>query len=267
MKTRRPLYRQLTWVGLGAVALTLVWTFLAAILKNDGNMVISYPHEAAIRSFELLFLAEAGKTWVAMLWTMLRLLIGFALSFVFGVLFGSLAGLFAWFKDFMRPLVGVFRTIPTAAVVILIVATIYGPRNAHLITYVPCILVFMVAFPLVYEAFKRGLENEDPYILYSLDLESGRNSWNALLRVRWPNTVPYVKLALAQSLGLSMKVCIMSEVLSATSASEPSVGGLIVNAQTSGAIDDILPYALIALLMMVVIDLPMFVFKVLGEEK
>ena len=161
----------------------------------------------------------------------------------------------AWMMDITG------KTIPTAAVVILIVATVYGPKNAHLITYVPCLLIFIVAFPLVFEAFRTALENENPSVLASLDLDGGRHSWMALTKVLWPDAFAYARLSIAQSLGLSMKVCIMSEVLSATSASKPSVGGLISNAQSSGAVEDILPLAIVALLLMLIIDIPFFVLR------
>lgn len=246
------------WIALGVVFLLGVWAIVALILKSQGNMVILYPHESFVRVFELL---GTGKTWSAIGWTMLRFLIGFVISFVLGSLLGSLAGLHHWFKHFMKPTLGVMKTIPTAAVVILIVATIYGPKHAHLITYVPCLLIFIVAFPLIFEAFRTALENESPSVLASLDLDGGRRSWMALTKVLWPDALAYAQLSIAQSLGLSMKVCIMSEVLSATSASRPSVGGLISNANSSGAVEDILPLALIALLLMLIIDIPFFIIR------
>ena len=259
-KTRR--YLTYVWIALGVVFLLGTWAILAAILKSQKNTVLLYPDEAFVRVFDFLFLEGAKKTWEAIGWTMIRLLIGFTLSFILGSLLGSLAGLHGWFKNFMKPTLGVMKTIPTAAVVILIVATVYGPKNAHLITYVPCLLIFIVAFPLIFEAFRAALENENPSVLASLDLDGGRRSWMALTKVLWPDALAYAELSIAQSLGLSMKVCIMSEVLSATSASKPSVGGLIVNAQTpAGRVEDILPLALIALLLMLIIDIPFFIVR------
>ena len=260
MKKTRP-FLPYVFVASGVVFLLGLWAIVAAILKSQGNMVILYPHESFARVFEFLFLDGAAKTWTAIGWTTLRFVIGFVISFVLGSLLGSLAGLHQWFKHFMKPTLGVMKTIPTAAVVILIVATVYGPKNAHLITYVPCLLIFIVAFPLIFEAFRTALENENPSVLASLDLDGGRRSWMALTKVLWPDAFAYARLSIAQSLGLSMKVCIMSEVLSATSASKPSVGGLISNAQSSGAVEDILPLAIIALLLMLVIDIPFFVLR------
>lgn len=267
MKDKRfPLIKKIIFISLGVAFLIAAWYVLAAILKSNGNMVILYPHEAIARAFALMFIEKADKTWLSIGYTFMRVTIGFVISFIFGLILGTIAGLHENFESFMKPIVMVFRTVPTAAVVILLVATIYGPKNAYLITYIPCLLVFLVAFPSIYEAVRSGIRNEDENVINALDLDSGHKSIQSVIKVLWPDIMPNLWMALAQTLGLSLKVCIMSEALSASSASKPSLGGLIVVANQVGDVEDILPYALIALLMMVIIDIPLIILKARNRE-
>ena len=46
----------------------------------------------------------------------------------------------------------------------------------------------------------------------------------------------------------------MSEILCATSNSKPSLGGLISNSQVNGEVENIIPYSLIALAMVALVD-------------
>ncbi len=69
-------------------------------------------------------------------------------------------------------------------------------------------------------------------------------------------------MSLAQSLGLSFKVCIMAEVLSATSAGKAGIGTLIVlSRQADGGIQAIPAYSLIVLILMAVLDIPFLILR------
>ena len=256
---------QILFVCLGAAFLIGVWAILAAWLKSQGNHVVLYPHEAVVRIAELFFGAEAPSTYISIGWTLLRLILGFLVAFVLGVILGTLGGLHRNFDAFMKPLVVTFRTIPTAAVVILFIGIFMGPKNVKYLNFMPSVLTFMVAFPLIYQAFITAMEREDEAIIRSLDLEVGHKSLKSIVQVLWPDAMPFVWMSIGQGLGLSLKVTIMSEVLSANSATRPGLGVLIVKAQTTGKVEDIIPYSLIALLLMAIIDIPYLVLK--AKEK
>ena len=79
---------------MGVLALIGAWYLLAFCLASNGNYGVPYPHETASLAFSYLFLEGALGTWMAIFWTLLRLVMGFVVSFVLGALFGILAGLF-----------------------------------------------------------------------------------------------------------------------------------------------------------------------------
>ena len=245
----------------GFVFLIAVWYLVSAILLSQGNSVLPYPHEALRRMVYFLFGGDAPRTWGAIGWTFLRLLIGFVTAFVVASILGSLAGLFPNVKRFLFASVGVAKVIPTAAVVVVLITIFSGPKNRTALSFIPAMLVFLVAFPLIYEAFAKGVEELDESIENALSLDNGKKRFKSLIRVYLPNALPYITLSLAQGLGLSMKVAIMSEALTANGSSNPGVGGLMVLANQIGDVEDIASYALLSLILMLLLDIPFFVLK------
>ena len=246
---------------LGVAFLFGLWAMISAILYSQGNTVLPYPHEAFARMFGFLFGEGAPRTWTGIGWTFARLLLGFAIAFVLAAILGSLAGLFPYLKKFLFASVGFAKVVPTAAVVVVLITVFSGPKNRGILTFIPAMLVFLVAFPLIYEAFAKGVAEVDPSTLDALAIDGGSKRFYSLRKVYLPNAFPYILLSLTQGLGLSMKVAIMSEALTANGSSNPGVGGLMVLANQIGDVEDIASYALLSLILMLILDIPFFVLR------
>jgi NitT/TauT family transport system permease protein len=247
---------------LGIVTIFLVWYLVSFILHTKDNFGVPYPHESVSLAFSYLFGEGATATWRAIFWTLLRIFIGLALSFVLGAIFGILAGLYRPFRHFVKPGVNVLRAIPTVAVVLVLVSIIMGGRAHEWLSWIPVALTFVVAFPLYFEAFQAGILNEDKDVIDSLSIDGALRKVETIRQVYLPYSWPYIKMSLAQSVGLGFKVSIMAEVLTSTSAGNKGLGTLIVLArQSDGGVEQIPAYALIALLLMALLDLPFFVLK------
>jgi len=245
---------------LGFFFLLFIWWLVSYLLHQNDNRLLPYPHEVFQKLGEILFAPSyAQTTWEAMGWSLLRLVIGFVISFLFGGVLGTLGGLYPKFASFMGPYISFSKTMPTAAFVLILVGIFYSYRG--LAPYIPCFLVFMVAFPVIYEAFKSGIQNESKDTQDALDLDCGRRSWSAIREVLLPDAQNYIALALVQSLGLSMKVSVMSEILTNSSDSRGGLGGLIQNASLWGGMQEVLAYSLLAVLIILAIDIPLFLLK------
>ena len=265
-KRRNLLIGTLCAIG-GVVFVFALWYVISATLFAQGNSVLPYPHEAFRRMILFLFGENAPRTWNAIGWTFARLLLGFAIAFVLAAIFGCLAGLFPYFKKFMMASVTFAKVVPTAAVVVVLITVFSGPKNRTWLSFVPAMLVFLVAFPLLYEAFAKGVEEIDPSTKDALALDNGSRRFYALRKVYLPNALPYILLSLTQGLGLSMKVSIMSEALTANGSSNPGVGGLMVLANQIGDVEDIASYALLSLVLMLILDIPFFLLKLQTAKK
>jgi NitT/TauT family transport system permease protein len=244
----------------GFFFLIFLWWLISYLLHQQGNRLLPYPHEVLVKLNEILFSAEyAANTWTAMGWSLLRLVIGFVVSFLFGGILGTLGGLYKKLAAFLAPYVSFSKTMPTAAFVLILVGIFYSYRG--LAPYIPCFLVFMVAFPVIYEAFKNGIQSESPDTQDALDLDCGRRSWAAIRGVLLPDAQNYIALSIVQSLGLSMKVSIMSEILTNSSTSEGGLGGLIQMSSLYASMNEVLAYSMLAVLIILAIDIPLFILK------
>ncbi len=269
MKDKRRLRK---WIGVlvtvgGFGILLSIWAIVSLILKSNGNNVLPYPHETFGRAFSFLFGSEAQRTWTNMGWTLARLLIGYGLSFALAAIFGTLSGLFPMFKKFMSSWIGLAKVIPTAAVVIILIGVFFGPQNKGWQTYIPSMLTMVIALPVIYEGFAKGIVEEDGDVQDALEIDAGRRNLRSVFFVHWPMIAPYIALSLATSLGMSMKVTVMSEVLTASSSGVLGIGGMIMIANQTGTIEDVMAYSWIAVLMMLVMDIPWFILKFRSKKE
>ena len=267
MISKRAFWIKTIALVLGLVLFFAIWYILAYCLKQSGNTILPYPHETFIRAFELLFMREAVRTWYAIGNTTWRVVLGFAISFLLGGLLGTLSGLFKFGEFFFKPGVGIMRSIPTAAVVIVLLGMLFTPKTLSWLNYVPCMLTFIVAFPLIYEAFRAGIASEDKEVVDALSIDAGKRSLRGTWKVLLPDAWPFVALAIAQSFGLSFKTAIMAEVLNSSNAASPGIGTMILLSRQTGDLDGILAYALISLAVMAVVDIPWLMLKHLKEKK
>jgi NitT/TauT family transport system permease protein len=245
---------------LGFAFLFFLWWLVSYAMHQAGNLLLPYPHEVLSALHRVLWEPTyTQNTWIAMGWSLARILIGFSLSFLFGGLFGTLGGLSKNFAAFMTPYVTFSKTMPTAAFVLILAGIFYSFRG--LPPYIPCFLVFLVAFPMIYEAFRSGIQSESKDVQDALELDCGKRSVSAVWNVLWPDSQSFISLSIVQSLGLSMKVSIMSEILVNSSESRGGLGGLIQNAQRDLSMDEVIAYSLIAIILILMVDIPVFILK------
>jgi ABC-type nitrate/sulfonate/bicarbonate transport system permease component len=150
------------------------------------------------------------------------------------------------------------RTVPTAAVVLLLAGILSGYHG--LPEYIPCFLVFLVVFPMIYEAFSRGIASESQDEKDALELDGGFRSCYAVVHVLWPDSQGYVVLSLVQALGLAMKVSVMSEILTGGS-SRFGLGCLISYAKEYLDMQSLIAYSLVAVILISLIDLSVYFIK------
>lgn len=273
MKKKIPFGKSLAIIG-GILFIIALWYLIAFLLRSQENYGVSYPHETLALAFKMLFtddpegVYKAKKTWEGIGYSLLRLIIGYSISFLLAALLGVLAGLYPRIGDFFKPSVGLMKTVPTVGLVMILFALTLAVDHRYL-GWIPVTLVFVVAFPLLFEAFKAGIRNENPDVLDALSLEAGISNPKAVFYVLLPDSLPYIRLGIAQSLGLSFKVLVMAEVLTASNQTR-GLGCLIAQSRIvsyDGGLAEIPSYVLIALAIMALIDIPCVLLKRLGVDE
>ena len=121
LKTLIKKYRFPIYTSLGVIGVFLVWFIISLILNTTlfPSPFVVIPH--------FVSLLGVGDTYASIGGTLLRLLISLAISLLAGLSFGVLGGVFERFRIFFKPFIVVLKTIPTAAVIfILLVLTFFS---------------------------------------------------------------------------------------------------------------------------------------------
>lgn len=201
--------------AIAVLSLWIVWLIAYACIRND-YILPSF--------WEVL--RETGRQlgstafWIAFSGTLLRSLVAFFVSLLLGVACALLSELIGGVRAFLAPVVTVLRTLPTMAV-ILILLIWTSPLVA------PALIALLVLFPAVYAA-----------ALAAFDGVEGRfsalaNAYGVPYRVRiFRMYLPLsAKSLLTQSgaiASMGLKVTVSAEVLASTFR---SLGGMMHEAQ------------------------------------
>ena len=225
----------------GIVFFFLVWFIVATCINST---LFPTPFVAFAQMFNLL---GKSSTWLAIGGTFLRLLIAFGISLILALIFGILAGLIKGFKRFFSPFVTVFRTIPTAALIFILIVLVKSTVSLVIID-------FLLMFPILYEAVVTGIRNIDKTVIDALEVDQGKTNKLAIFKVLIPMSGPYIILGMIQSLGLGMKVSIMSEVL-VGDTSVPGLGRMLRVASSEADMPTIFAIAIISIVLISLLDI------------
>lgn len=188
---------------LGLFIILLLWQFYAIYV----NQPILVPDVINV-SETLLQLLRLPSTYVIILNTLIRLMFALGVSAIFGLVFGLLSAFFPTLKDSLSLIVTTLRSVPVVSVIV-IVWILSGAR------YAPYVITFLMVFPLVYQAILEGVkslasENHDVW-----KLDTKLNVF-VIYNVHIPLITPFIKTAFYQSVGLGIKVLVMSEFITQT---------------------------------------------------
>lgn len=234
------------WTILGIAGVFLVWYLLALIIKSS-----LFPKPGIVIALFFRLLGEK-ETYLSIGGTILRLIASVGAGFICGLVLGVIAGLSEGFRAFIRPVIIIFRTIPTAAVIYLLIVLI-SPR------YAPLVIVFLMTFPILYESILSGMTSVSRSIIDAASID-GASTFKKIFKIYLPLSWNYIILGLVSSIGLGMKVAIMSEIF-AGSGSAPGLGKLIRDASLTVDMKAILAYSLMAIIIIGMVDIGVYFIK------
>ena len=229
--------------SLGIVLVFLLWVVFSSTL-GSGNLYFPSPIETFKKLGEIL---SDSYIYISIGWTLLRTLIGFGSALLVAIILGLLAGSFRSVYVFLKPLMIVFKSIPTAAVVFIFLA-LSGSK------YAPVYIVFLIAFPILYESIVGGIRSvpQDINDILRIDTNGGLIP---MFKIRVPIASPYIIVGLASSFALSLKTTIMAEII--TGDTGAGLGNAI-RAYRSLDPSDLTPVfaiSLIAIFIVLIVDL------------
>ncbi len=230
--------------SLAAIALMwAVWLIVAAAVQNE---YLVAPVGTSVKQFFKLF-AEPFF-WRATGHTLARTVIAYLISFIAALGCACLAVAFKPFAAFMRPVAAFFRTLPTMAVLLLILVWL-TPRTA------PVAVALLVLFPMTYSQLSEGIAGVDGELL-QMAKGYGLPVRRRLAYIYIPHLAPIAIEQTGANLSFGLKLIISAEVMAST---RTALGGMLTEAQAYINLPRIAALTLIAVAFGILIE---FVFRI-----
>jgi len=223
----------------GIVIVFFLWEILSLIIDTN-SMVFPSPKDTLVEMFNLL-----GKksTYVALLNSFARMIMGFTFAFIIAFILGMFVNVSSRRYELMKPLMIVLKAIPTATIVFVFIV-LSGAKNA------PIYVVSLVSLPILYEAIVGGLKSAKKDAIEAAQVD-GASNIKTLFSIRLPAATPMILVGIASSFSLSFKIEIMAEVLSGYTKN--GIGSFIRGVQQSDPTNliPVFAYSLFAIIFMV----------------
>lgn len=191
----------------------------------------------------LIQLAQQGDFWLTALYSMLRILEGFLIGMIVGVL---LAVLSAWSKicrTLIQPIVSVVKATPVASFIILALVWMHAE-------FVPAFSASLIVFPVIWGNVLEGIQKTDEKLLQMGQMFRFGMA-KTVHRIYIPSIMPYFMAACTTSLGLSWKAGVAAEVLSSIPL---SVGSQIYNAKIYLETADLFAWTVVVIILSVMLE-------------
>ena len=157
--------------------------------------------------------------WENVFWSLVRVVIGFALGGLFGIPLGFAMGLNGWLRGWFDPIVEFMRPVPPLALIPLIIIW-FGIWEEGKIS-----LLFLASLWIMTIAARAGVSGVDiskVHAAYSL----GATRWQLLRRVILPNSLPEIFTGARVSMGVCWGTVVAAELV----AAEKGAGKMIIAA-------------------------------------
>ena len=234
---------------LGFLFLIGVWFLVSAIIDLN-NMIFPSPYNTFKLMFELL-----GKksTYRYLGFSIIRLTIGFSVSFALAFLLGIIVNNSEVLYNFFTPVITFLKAAPTATFVFLFIV-LFGGRNA------PAFVVVVMCFPILYESVVSALRSTSQSMIDAAQID-GAGKFKTLMRVQIPLGMPFISLGLLSTFGMAFKVEIMAEIIT-----EITKGGIGTMIKISNLLDGtdltaMFAYSLMAIILVLIVSICASIFK------
>jgi NitT/TauT family transport system permease protein len=179
----------------------IAWKIISLVINSE--IIFPSPESTFIGVIEV---ASQDDFLSAVLHSITRGLIGFAFSFLSGIVLGITTGLSKILYTLMEPVLVIIKSIPLISI-ILISLIWFDSEN------VPIFASFLVSFPIVYTNVVEGVKNIDTKIL-EMAKSFRAKKIRILTEIYIPAILPFIIAAAVSSVGIGWKAVIAAEVLS-----------------------------------------------------
>lgn len=209
-----------------------LWKIISIIYNSE--LILPSPESTVISTIKLF----GSKNFILVIGTtILRGLIGFAISFILGIGFGIFSGINDSFYAFLKPILVAIRSIPVISLILL--ALIWFK-----VDMVPIFIAFLTMFPFICTNVIDGIRNVDDELIEMAVIHKV-NKYRIVKEVYLPAITPFIFSGASSAMGFGWRAIIIGEVLS-----QPKfgIGTLMQSAQTYLLVNEVIAWTIIAVI-------------------
>lgn len=236
--------------GTAVLAFWLVIWQAVAMIANRG-LIIGIPTPITTAG-ALLRLISKSSFWYGAASSLGRIVLGFLIAAVMGVICAVLAYKLPVFKTLTAPVLQVIRAVPVAAFIIVVYLWL---RDGA----IPVFIAFLMVFPLMWSNTGAGLDSIDKNLVEMarvMELSRAKTFRHIVL----PAMMPSLSSALITGLGFAWKSGVAAEVICRT---EYSVGNMLWASKTAIDYDEV--FALTVVIVILSVGLEALLKLLLGR--
>lgn len=212
----------------------LVWAILwqvAALTLGHGGLFLATPLQTFAALGRLL---PTPEFWQRIGFSALRIVAGFLLAVLGGLLLGAAGSRWHAVRVFVDPVMQLIRAMPVASFVILALLWVRGDNLSVVVS-------FTHVLPVVYAGVLAGIADTDPQLLEMARVY--RLSWTARLRYIWlPGIFPSFCESCIAAMGMCWKSGVSAEVIGLP---DHSVGDALYRAKITLSTPDVFAWTLV----------------------
>ena len=178
----------------------LIWQILAMIINKE--LLLPSPY---ITIKTLISKMSESSFYIALLYSLFRIIIGFLIAVVFAFILGVISGLSKNAEILLSPLITVIRSTPVMSFIIL--AIIWFSYNLA-----PLAVNIIMCFPPIYDNVVKGITNTDRKLLDMAKVYDIR-PLKIFKGIYLGSVKPFLAAGMNTALGLAFRVAVAAEVL------------------------------------------------------
>lgn len=215
---------------LAMVAWIIVWQ-IAALTLGHGGLFLATPLQTLKALAQLV---PTAAFWQRIGFSALRIVAGFVLAVIGGLVLGAAGSRWHGVQVFVDPIMQLIRAMPVASFVILALLWVSGSNLSVVVS-------FTHVLPVVYAGVLAGIADTDPQLLEMARVY--RLSWMARLRYIWlPGIFPSFCESCIAAMGMCWKSGVSAEVIGLP---DHSVGDALYRAKITLSTPDVFAWTLV----------------------
>lgn len=206
----------------------------------DKEVLLASPWKVCLTMLQLI---QSNRFWQTIAFSSLRIIIGFLLAVIAGIVCAALSYRSRLFEELVSPLMKVIKATPVASFIILALIWIHSRNLSVLIT-------FLMVLPMIYANILQGLRATDQKLL-EMAFIYRIGWWRSVKAIYIPAVLPFFLSAVSVGLGFGFKAGIAAEVIGIPTM---SIGERLYEAKLYLMTKELLAWSIIIILISVIFE-------------